>query len=142
MEYYLKNEKDLDILADEIVKLDSRIIFLIGDLGSGKTTLTKYLAKKLHIDDEVSSPTFILHNEYISIDKKNKLHHIDLYRLESENELAELKLDKLDQNDFIVIEWADKFEDYLNNILKNCNVVRIYIENISSNARIMTINTI
>jgi len=65
------------ILADNL--FEGIIIGLTGDLGSGKTTFTKYLAKHMGITDIISSPTFMLLKIYES---KLPLYHIDAYRLE------------------------------------------------------------
>ncbi len=80
------------------------IILLEGDLGAGKTTFTKGLAKALGVSEEVTSPTFSLLNVYES--GRVKLNHIDLYRIENEDELAELGiLDSFDDDSVTVIEW-------------------------------------
>ena len=93
-------------LADSLAsELDGgEIILLEGDLGAGKTTFTKGLAKSLGILEEVTSPTFSLLNVYES--GRLKLNHIDLYRVENEEELAELGIaDSIDGESVTVIEW-------------------------------------
>ncbi len=93
-------------LADSLAsELDGgEIILLEGDLGAGKTTFTKGLAKALGVEEEVTSPTFSLLNVYES--GRVKLNHIDLYRVESEEELAELGIaDSIDGESVTVIEW-------------------------------------
>jgi tRNA threonylcarbamoyladenosine biosynthesis protein TsaE len=86
------------------------VVFLEGNLGAGKTTITKGFARALGADEsEVSSPTFTLIHEY-----GPRLVHVDLYRLESEREFATLGLeDYFDRDLVIVIEWADKFRSLL-----------------------------
>lgn len=85
------------------------IILLEGDLGAGKTTFTKGLAKALGIEDEVTSPTFTILNVYES--GRLKLNHLDMYRIESEDELAELGVeDCFDDDAVTVIEW-NKFRN-------------------------------
>jgi tRNA threonylcarbamoyladenosine biosynthesis protein TsaE len=86
------------------------VVFLEGNLGAGKSTITKGFARALGADEsEVSSPTFTLIHEY-----GPKLVHVDLYRLESEREFATLGLeDYFDRNVVVVIEWADKFRSLL-----------------------------
>lgn len=114
-----------------------KLICLTGDLGSGKTTFTQLMAKHLGINDQVSSPTFILQNEY-NYNINGKFYHLDLYRIETERELSELKIeDLLDEKNIIVIEWADKFYDYINNIAQQKKFMPLWIEfkHISENER-------
>ena len=83
------------------------IVCLIGDLGSGKTTLVKGLAQGLKIDHRrVNSPTFVLINIYQG---KLPLYHFDLYRLDSMKEINLLGYEEFLYGEGIsVIEWADK----------------------------------
>jgi len=85
------------------------IIGLSGELGGGKTTFVKGLAKGLGIKEIVASPTFVLIKDY------GKLVHIDLYRLLGKAEIESLGLsDYLGQKDKIcVIEWAEKIKKWL-----------------------------
>ena len=82
------------------------VLLLDGDLGAGKTTLVRGLARGLGIDpQEVSSPTFVLINEYRG---RITLHHVDLYRLEGAA-VDDLGLDDLgDGEGVVVIEWAER----------------------------------
>jgi tRNA threonylcarbamoyl adenosine modification protein YjeE len=92
------------------------IILLDGDLGAGKTTFTKGLAKALGVTEEVVSPTFTIMNRYES--GRLKLNHIDMYRIEHENEIAELGLEEAFSDDSVtVIEW-NKFENLSGEILR------------------------
>lgn len=87
---------------------EGKIILLEGELGAGKTTFTKGLAKALGITDEVVSPTFIMMREYQG---RLPLYHFDLYRISDEDELEELGLKEyLYGNGICVIEW-NKFAD-------------------------------
>ncbi len=90
-----------------------QLIFLIGDLGAGKTTLAKGIVEGLKAGraEEVSSPTFTLIHEY---GDPVRVYHIDLYRLESARELAGLGLDEvLERQAVILIEWPDRFARWL-----------------------------
>ncbi len=92
-----------------------QLLLLIGDLGTGKTTLVKGIAQALDAaePDEVTSPTFTLVHEYDGTQggKPVKLFHIDVYRLESERQLETLGLDELLTSDALVlVEWGDKFK--------------------------------
>lgn len=86
------------------------IIFLTGDLGSGKTTFTKELAKLLKIEEDIVSPTFVLRKDY------SKFIHIDGYRLESAEEGKVLELDReLNKpGQILVIEWPERFAEAIN----------------------------
>ena len=80
------------------------IILLNGDLGAGKTTFSKGLAKALGIDGDVTSPTFTIMNVYE--DGRLKLNHLDMYRIEHEDELYELGVEDAMTDDAVtVIEW-------------------------------------
>jgi tRNA threonylcarbamoyladenosine biosynthesis protein TsaE len=109
--FQTSSEEEMIALGEHIASLLPRraVVFLCGDLGAGKTTLTKGIAKGLGAadPDEVSSPTFTLIHEYGS---PARVYHIDLYRIETERQLASLGLDELfDREAVVVIEWPEKF---------------------------------
>ncbi|BDR59066.1 tRNA (adenosine(37)-N6)-threonylcarbamoyltransferase complex ATPase subunit type 1 TsaE [Xylocopilactobacillus apicola] len=82
------------------------LIFLSGDLGAGKTTLTQQIALELGIKEIVNSPTFTLVKEYRS--GRLPLMHLDLYRLkELSQEDAEMVEDYQDQHNVLIIEWGE-----------------------------------
>ncbi len=81
----------------------SAIIFLIGDLAAGKTTLTKHIAKSRGVEGEVTSPTFSLQQCY-----DTNLFHYDLYRIENA-EFMELGLfEEFDKEGWHLVEWGDE----------------------------------
>lgn len=83
----------------------SMVVCLSGDLGAGKTHLTKGIAAGLGVVDYVTSPTYTLINEYVGV---RPLYHFDVYRLESSDELNELGYSEYFYGDGVtVIEWAD-----------------------------------
>ena len=87
----------------------SALVLLIGNLGAGKTTLTKGIAQARGAvsADEVSSPTFTLIHEY---GEPAIVYHIDLYRLEEAREAASLGIEELLGRDALVlIEWGERF---------------------------------
>lgn len=87
------------------------IVALTGDLGAGKTTLTKGVAIGLGIKDDIHSPTFTLIHEHHG-DKT--LYHIDLYRLESELDIESLGIEEYIHSDAITfIEWAEIMQSLL-----------------------------
>ncbi len=85
----------------------SDLICLQGNLGAGKTTLVQGLAQGWGSLDAVSSPTFVLVNEYRRPDAK-QLFHMDAYRLESAPEAAELDLDSMLARGALIVEWAER----------------------------------
>ena len=99
------------------------IIAFYGNLGAGKTTLTKELAQELGIKQNLISPTFVIMKSY-DIKKKNKfkkLIHIDAYRLDSHHELLKIGWEDIinDKNNLIIIEWPEKVIECIpNNHLK------------------------
>ena len=88
------------------------VVALIGDLGTGKTALTKYIAEGLGIKGDISSPTFTIVKEYRS--GRMPLYHFDVYRLGSGDELLDIGAEEmLDGDGLCVIEWADIVADIL-----------------------------
>jgi tRNA threonylcarbamoyladenosine biosynthesis protein TsaE len=84
------------------------IVFLFGDLGAGKTTLTQGIARGLGVarEEYVRSPTFTLVNEYKG---KVPVFHIDLYRITSSLELEDLGLEEAFSSEGVsIVEWAEK----------------------------------
>lgn len=87
------------------------IVCLNGDLGAGKTTLTKSIGLGLGVEEYITSPTFSLINEY-----KGRLpvYHFDVYRLENVDELDDLGFDEYFFGGGVcIIEWAEKIEKML-----------------------------
>ena len=85
------------------------LVLLSGDLGSGKTTLTKGIVAGLHAatEDEVTSPTFTLLHEY---GPEGRVFHGDLYRVESFRDFETLGLeDVFAKPAIIILEWSEKF---------------------------------
>jgi tRNA threonylcarbamoyladenosine biosynthesis protein TsaE len=91
------------------------IVFLIGDLGTGKTVFTKGFSESLGIHNfKIKSPTYTYIREYPLKDRK--FIHIDLYRFTEVDDLFLHELEELTANpkDIIIVEWADKLpEDFL-----------------------------
>ena len=88
-------------------------VALVGSLGAGKTVLTKGLARGLGVEDdrEVTSPTFVLVNEYRG---RVPVFHLDLYRLDSYAEVEEIGWDEFVSGPGVtIVEWADKVADDL-----------------------------
>jgi tRNA threonylcarbamoyladenosine biosynthesis protein TsaE len=89
------------------------VILLIGELGAGKTTLTKGIVegRGAAAAEDVSSPTFTLIHEY---GDPVSVYHVDLYRLESPEQARRLGLDDLfDQSALLLIEWGDRWPELM-----------------------------
>lgn len=88
------------------------VIALDGQLGAGKTTLVKYLARGLNIEGPITSPTFTIVKEYE--DGRLPLYHFDVYRINDSSEMWEIGIDDyLFGNGVCVIEWAENIRDIL-----------------------------
>lgn len=107
-----KNEGDTRRLGLELAENAEAgdVIALVGDLGTGKTALTRYIAEGLGIKDTISSPTFTIVKEYKS--GKLPLYHFDVYRLGDSEEFYDIGgEDYLYGDGLCVIEWAEIIED-------------------------------
>ena len=98
-------------IASKLQKGD--IIILTGDLGSGKTKFTQGILTYFHIENERSSPTFTLVNEYISND--TKIYHFDVYRLSDSSEFYEIGGEEYFENGICIIEGGEIIQDVLPN---------------------------
>ena len=87
-------------------------IFMVGDLGSGKTTFTKGFVKGLGFSNKVQSPTYPILNEYSNSD--NFIYHFDLYRLKSVSEFLEIGgIEYLSStNGICIIEWPELIDNF------------------------------
>jgi tRNA threonylcarbamoyladenosine biosynthesis protein TsaE len=90
------------------------IVLLRGDLGAGKTTLVKGIAKGFEAaeEEDVTSPTFTLVHEYRG--PRVNVYHVDLYRVDTLRQLETLGLDDLmDERSVLLIEWGEKFARFV-----------------------------
>jgi tRNA threonylcarbamoyladenosine biosynthesis protein TsaE len=110
------------------------LVLLSGELGSGKTTLTKGIVAGLNAatEDEVTSPTFTLLHEYGG---GHKVFHGDLYRIENFHDFETLGMEDIFANPAIVIlEWSEKFP------LKTLwSQVRLHLQHCGGDSRLITI---
>ena len=110
------------------------VIAYKGDLGAGKTTFTKGLAKGMGIDADVTSPTFAIVNEY-SCKNKPTLYHFDMYRITNEDDLfATGFFDYLDGKNVLAIEWSENIIDSLPK-----DTITVDIQTIDENKRKITV---
>lgn len=115
MELILNNVDETIALGNQLGSLCNKgdIICLVGDLGSGKTHMSKGIAKGLEIDDHVTSPTFTIVNEYQG---RLKFYHFDVYRVNDPDEIDAIGFDEYIFGDGIsVIEWANYIKDLIPN---------------------------
>ncbi len=107
------NEKEtLDFgktLASFLQKGDT--VVLTGELGSGKTKLTEGLLTYYGLEDEISSPTFTIVNEYVKDD--TKIFHFDVYRLEDSSEFYAIGGEEYFSSGICIIEWGEIVESAL-----------------------------
>jgi tRNA threonylcarbamoyladenosine biosynthesis protein TsaE len=111
------------------------LVLLSGEMGSGKTTLTKGIVAGLHAaqEDEVTSPTFTLLHEYGAAGKK--VFHGDLYRIENLQDFETLGMEEVFSEPAIVIlEWPEKFPLEL-----GWPVVRLRLEHLGGDGRKITV---
>ena len=113
-EIRIRNEEEtkaFGIKLAESLKPGS-VIALIGDLGTGKTTLTKYIAEGLGIKEMITSPTFTIVSEYHS--GRLPLYHFDVYRLKDGEDLFETGAEEyFYAGGVCIIEWADQVAEIL-----------------------------
>lgn len=96
------------------ILMPPKLVLLRGDLGAGKTTLVKGIAKGFDAaeEDNVTSPTFTLIHEYRGF--RVNIYHIDLYRIDTPRQLETLGLDDLlSENSLLLLEWGEKFSRFV-----------------------------
>lgn len=110
MTYIINSEEELDDIIGKIAPIiTSKIVFLEGEMGAGKTTFVRHFLN----EDISSSPTFSLENRYET--SNGSVLHFDLYRLESETELEMIGFydsirEAASDSATVFIEWANKFD--------------------------------
>lgn len=110
------------------------LILLSGDLGAGKTTLTKGIAAGLGAarEDDVTSPTFTLVHKY---EGSTRVYHVDLYRIEDLHDLETLGLeDMFCEQAVIIVEWPNRLK-----LRTDWPIVRIQLEHVAEDVRRISI---
>ena len=105
----LETLKIAELFASVLSKGD--IVVLTGDLGAGKTKFVEGFLHKFNLQDEISSPTFNIVNEYIS--GNDRVYHFDLYRLEDSDEFYEIGGEEYFEDGICLIEWGELIQDAL-----------------------------
>jgi len=111
------------------------LILLSGDLGAGKTTLTKGIVSGAGAatEEEVTSPTFTLVHKY---DRGVRVYHVDLYRIGDLHDLETLGLeDVFAERAIVIVEWSEKFA-----LRTDWPVLRIHLEHVSEDVRRISIH--
>ena len=110
-----KNENDTIEFAYKIAQFlnNGNIIVLSGDLGSGKTKFTQGILKYFNLENEISSPTFTIVNEYHA--NETNIYHFDVYRLADSDEFYAIGGEEYLNNGICIIEWGEIIEDILPN---------------------------
>lgn len=141
LKFISNNEEETKAVGFSLAsKLKDRdIVILSGDLGSGKTKFTEGLLSFFGLDDEISSPTFTIVNEY----SKNNVNifHFDVYRLEDLDEFYAIGGPDYFDRGICLIEWGELIEPILSKYIKiniskddnNDNIRYINIEYINNN---------
>lgn len=137
--YNSKSENDTKKLAMKMASMLKKgdLIVLCGDLGSGKTKFTEGFLTYFGLENEISSPTFTIVNEY----KKDaiNIYHFDVYRLEDSSEFYAIGGDEYFENGICLIEWGELIEDALPNEYIKIDFSR---DDSNENERILNIQSI
>lgn len=112
-QFLSKSENDTKNFAKQLASVLKKqdVIVLTGDLGSGKTKFTEGILSYWGLENEISSPTFTIVNEYQKDDIN--IYHFDVYRLEDSSEFYEIGGEEYFENGICLIEWGELIEDAL-----------------------------
>ncbi|WP_298757722.1 tRNA (adenosine(37)-N6)-threonylcarbamoyltransferase complex ATPase subunit type 1 TsaE [uncultured Psychroserpens sp.] len=130
--------EDINAVARQILEqCSSKTILFYGDMGVGKTTLIKALVKAIGSEDEVSSPTFSIVNEYAA--KGCSIYHFDLYRINDEEEALNFGFeDYFYTQNWVLIEWPENAKNLLP---EDVNSIEITHKNKTSRSLKLSQNT-
>ena len=132
----IKSEQEMLKFGENFAKnLKGQVIELIGDVGVGKTTFTRGLAKGLGIIEQITSPSFTISRSYALPNNKGYLIHYDFYRIPDAGLMLDDLHEKLENpKNIIVIEWGESIE----NVLPK-NRIKIKIKHNSNDSREVTV---
>ena len=134
MEYITNSPCETEAVGAALARVlePGAVIAYRGDLGAGKTAITRGLARGLGVKESVTSPTYTIVNEYLS--GSMPLFHFDMYRLGSEDELFDIGWeDYLERGGVCAVEWSENVADAME------NAVNITIEKLGEDTRRITI---
>ncbi len=135
----VKSLEELDRVAEELVKFykEDRVFAFYGKMGAGKTTFIQAICRKLGSDDNVTSPTFALINEY-NTKEMDSIFHFDFYRINDLEEAFDLGYeDYVYSGSYCLIEWPEMIESLLPE-----KHVEVKIEVQEDDSRLITANEI
>jgi tRNA threonylcarbamoyladenosine biosynthesis protein TsaE len=114
---------------------DNHIFAFFGQMGTGKTTFIKEICRQLGVNEEVTSPTFAIINEYLT-NKGKSIYHFDCYRINNAKDAKEINFeDYFYSGSLCFIEWAENILDFLPD-----DFVRVNIQLIDNQARKISFN--
>ena len=113
MEFIINSLDEIPEVANKIInKLQYKLITFEGEMGAGKTTFIKEFVKALGTNDDVSSPTFSIVNEYET--DSGIVYHFDFYRLNHEEEALDFGIEEyLYSNQYCLMEWPNKIANFI-----------------------------
>jgi tRNA threonylcarbamoyladenosine biosynthesis protein TsaE len=120
----------LPTVAKDIINFagDTKIWLLNGEMGAGKTTLSKAICAELGVIDTVSSPTFSIVNQYLT-QKGETIYHFDFYRLKNEQEAFQIGVEEyFYSGNLCLIEWASKIPSFLPATYVEINIFKNELE--------------
>ncbi|MDY0090061.1 MAG: tRNA (adenosine(37)-N6)-threonylcarbamoyltransferase complex ATPase subunit type 1 TsaE [Flavobacteriaceae bacterium] len=105
---------EINFVAQQVLEQNSKKVILFnGEMGAGKTTFIKALAKEIGVSDVISSPTFSLINEYETTNGE-PVYHFDFYRLKNESEALDFGVeDYLYSGNYCFLEWPEKIRNLI-----------------------------
>jgi len=113
MEIIFSIDEIQEVAHKIIAENPNKVILFHGQMGIGKTTLIKALARELGVQNPTSSPTFSLVNEYTTLNASS-IYHFDVYRLQAETEALDIGIDEyLYSGNWCFIEWAEKISNLI-----------------------------
>lgn len=108
MEFIFSLDEIENVARNVVAENPNKVILFHGEMGAGKTTFIKQLAKELGVTEATSSPTFSLVNEYQTTTNQ-AVYHFDFYRLKNETEALDMGVDEyLYSGNWCFIEWAEQ----------------------------------
>ena len=138
MQIKIENKEAVGRAARELLKaIDGHtVVALRGHMGAGKTTLISAMMRELAMDDEASSPTFAIVNEYHSSETGQTVYHFDFYRLDSPAEAYDIGVeDYWESGNLCLMEWAENIEEILPE-----DTLFIDIEELPDASRLLTVH--
>lgn len=121
----IENINQIDKAAKEFLNLtgNDKIFLFKGEMGSGKTTFIKAICSELGVNQEVTSPTFAIVNEYETTNGQ-QIYHFDLYRIDKIDELLDIGFEEyLNSDALIFIEWPELAENIIHEPTLTVNII-------------------